>query len=152
MDDLSIFWPFWAGLAWIVTVVGISVAYRLRRGKPIFPGRPVGTTFLARRASGRSLDTPWGRLGGASNCLQVAVMPDVLLVTPTFPFNLMFLPEIYGLEHRIPLRAITGVEQHRGLLGSSVLVSFGTDKPHRIELRVKKPEALTAALAVRRRG
>jgi hypothetical protein len=115
-------------------------------GKSVIPKLPENPLFSERRCSGRSLRTPWARIGGARNCLLVAVTKDVLFVTPSFPFNLMFLPEIYGLEHRIAVSAIRDVDDHRGMFGRRVTVSYENQGLHRLELRVRRPDAFINAL------
>lgn len=131
-------------LVWIGGWIGASVLYRLREGKAVFPGLPDGAVFAQRMASGRSLRTWWTSLGGAKNCLTVGVTRTELVVTPMFPFNLMFLPEIYGLELRIPLTAITRVEKKPGALGQRLVVHFGDKGP--MELRLGDPAAFERAL------
>ena len=85
----------------------------------------------------------------ASNCLLVAVTDTTLIVVPQFPFNLMFLPAIYGLERNIPLATIKVVEIVKGFLGKSVLITYG-DTDRRLRLKVREPFALENALRHRR--
>lgn len=138
MNDTAAFawFPFLA-VGWIATVVAISIAFRKKRGKPIFPKAPLGAVFSERGCSGRSLDTPWARLGGARNCLLVALTPQKLIVTPIFPFNLMFLPEIYGLEHHFDISAIRELADRTGVLGRYLTIIYSDSKVRRLELRLR---------------
>ena len=101
----------------------------------MFPTVPTDAIYADKRASGR-----WAR-----NCLLVAVTDKALSVVPKFPFNLMFLPEIYGLERTIPLRNIRDVRRLRGLgLGNNVAVDYGETE---LRLKVRNPQAFIDALA-----
>jgi len=128
-----------AAAAWVALVIGASVIYRRASGKPIFPRIPVHARFADRWASGDF----------ASNCLLVAVSDNTLTVVPRFPFNLMFLPQIYSLEHNIPLATIKRIEIMKGLFARSVLIVYG-DNDRSLRLRVRDPLALETAL--RRHG
>lgn len=103
----------WFGLLWFSGWVFASLLYRRLHGKPLFATRPQNARFVERWVSG-SGDATWlARLGGASNCLRVALTPTHLEVLPHFPFTLVFLPEMFDLEHRIALDRIVKVEpQH----------------------------------------
>lgn len=133
-NPFPLWFPF-AAIAWIVFIVGISVVFRRSRGKPVFPKLPNGAVYVDKSASGR-----W-----ASNCLLVAVTDEALSVVPKFPFNLMFLPEIYGLERTIPVSSIREVQQLRGFgFGNNVSIDYGEDK---LRLKVRSPQAFVDALA-----
>ena len=97
---------------------------------------------MERRASGNSLATPWGRLGGARNCLLIALTDSELYVIPQFPFNLMFLPEIYGLEAHIPFNQIHTCTPIDRWYGNSVQIDFvranGSDGSLNLRLRKRK--------------
>ena len=99
-------------LVWILLWVVASIIYRSSRGKAILPSKPKNSLFCEGWASGHSNTNIFTKLGGARNCLLVAVTPDALIIQPRFPFNLMFLPEIYGLEYRIPGLNIRAVEKN----------------------------------------
>ncbi len=96
--------------------------------------------------SGRSLNTLWGRIGGASNCLIVAVTRDTLTVTPRFPFNLMFLPEVYGLELTAPLARVRVENPAAGLLKLRVIVVVDGADSTRMELKLRDRASFLAAL------
>ncbi len=133
-NPLPIWFPILA-IAWIVVVIAVSVMFRRSKGKPVFPAIPNNAIYLDKRASGR-----W-----ASNCLLVAVTDKELCVVPKFPFNLMFLPEIYGLERTIPIRSIREVRRLRSFgLGNNVAVDYGEAE---LRLKVRNPQAFVDALA-----
>jgi hypothetical protein len=85
-------------------------------------------------------------IGGASNCLLVAVTDTELTVTPFFPFNLMFLGQFYGLEFRAPRSSIRSVEKKQGLFSTTILIRFEGDDPAPFELRLRKADAFMRAL------
>lgn len=114
-----------AAFGLIAMVVVASVIYRLGAGKPIYPKLPSRALYAERWASG-----PF-----AYNCLLVSVTASSLSVVPKFPFNLMFLAEIYGLERSIPLASIHSVQQ----TGSNVAVLYGADQ-QTLRLRLSKPD------------
>lgn len=113
----NVFLGFALATGWIALVIAASIVYRRIKGKPIFR-RPIEhPLFLETWRSGRSLRSLVARFGGARNCLWVAVTGDSLRVGPYFPFNLMFLPEIYGLECTIPGSAVRSVARAGGVPG-----------------------------------
>ena len=137
-DDPFPDWFLWAAIGWVTFVILLSVLVRKGSGKPIVPRVPADAVFAERRASGRM----------ASNCLIVAVTPRTLLITPRFPFNLGFLPEIYGLEHtiaRADLREVSCTGSH---WGNNVAVTYGP-QGRRLGLRLHDPAGFVAALAGR---
>ena len=61
----------------------------------------------------------------ANHCLWIAVTDDELLIGPHFPWTLMFLPEILGIEERIKRQDILSVEKHRSFIyGNKYIVKF----------------------------
>lgn len=137
--------------AWIALWIGASILYRGSRGKPIFPRKPDHTLFFERYGSGNSNKNLLTKLGGASNCLSVAVTNDSLIVQPIFPFNLMFLPEIYGLEYDIPRKNIRSVIEKKALLGRVTTLEFSTTdgKQHSIDLRLRGMDQFLQALGTK---
>jgi hypothetical protein len=109
-------------LAWL----GLSLAYRLLRHKPIFVFLSVpGSRFIEATASGHSNDRWWRRYGGpANNCLVVAVTANRLVIRPWFPFTLLFLPEFLGLEYDIPLADLLSVSEQPWLFKKAFRVRF----------------------------
>ena len=99
--------------------------------------------FYETGVSGSSHKNLITRLGGASNCLKVSVNDREIYIRPFFPFNLMFLPEIYDLEHRILKEQIVSLEKRNGLIGrDKILLTFtnpsGIQKT--VELYIKQSE------------
>ena len=131
------------GLTWIGGWIAASILYRRHKGKPIlsptFPRAP----FWERWRSGCSHKNIITRFGGASNCLWVAITGEALCVGPMFPFNLMFLPEIYCLEYRIPGSAIVSLEERSSFLsGNCVKIVYrdGNGEEQGFEITVRDLE------------
>ena len=133
-------------ILWIAAVIVFSIFYRRQNGKPIIPRQPPDAMFSEGYASGRRMTNLFTKLGGANNCLLVAVTPSEFMVAPRFPFNLMFLSEIFGIELRIPRSAIRSIERRKTFLGDWVTISFFTDKPDRIALKLRDPDGFARAL------
>jgi len=146
LSDSDFFLFFCFCLIWLVGAIAISIWYRKRTGKVIVPRAPASARFAEAWCSGRSLRNALTRLGGASNCLLVYVDQGDLVVTPKFPFTLMFLPEIYGLEIRAPLKSISSVREDAVLFGRALRIDFLDGKLAPMELRLRDPEGLQHAL------
>lgn len=104
------------GFGWLAFWIIASIIYRRSKGKPLLRPRFDHPLFLETWRSGHCLRNVITRFGGARNCLWIAVNENSLLVGPHFPFNLMFLPEIYHLEYDGPGHSIRAVERADGLL------------------------------------
>ncbi len=135
-------------LLWVSFWIVASVIYRRSRGKAIYPSKPKDSLYYEGWASGHSNSNIFTKLGGARNCLLVAITPDSLIIQPRFPFNLMFLPEIYGLEYRIPGLNIRSVEKKGRVFGKGVEVQFiDTDGGEKsVRLYLKKTDEFLAAI------
>jgi len=135
-------------LLWVFLWIVASVVYRKSRGKAIFPSKPKDSLFYEGWASGHSNSNIFTKLGGAHNCLLVAVTPDSLIIQPRFPFNLMFLPEIYGLEYRILGVNIRTIEKKGRIFGKGVEIHFvdadGGEKS--VRLYLKRTDEFLAAI------
>lgn len=140
-------WFFLFPILWVAGCVGASILYRRSAGKPVIPRLPETTRFKERGASGWNDSTWIGQLGGAGNCLLVAVTDHELIVTPFFPFNLLFLPEIYGLEIHAPLARVRTIEDRRRFFRRSLIVDLGDGQ--RFGLILHKPDAFLAAMRPR---
>jgi len=133
---------------WILGWIGASIAYRKARGKPVlFIGVP-GASYQQRGTSGYSHRSWLTKLGGASGCLVVAVANGRLIIRPFFPFNLMFLPEIYGLEYDVPLESILDARRVASLLRRRIDLEFRDTlgQTERISLYLRDPEKFLATL------
>ena len=134
-DPFPDWFPFFA-VGWVASIIALSIVVRRRAGKPIIPRVADGALYAEKWASG-----PW-----ASNCLLVSVTDDALCVVPRFPFNLMFLPEVYGLERTIPIREIREVKRSRGFgLLNNVAVTYGHE-PRKLRLKLRNPQAFVEAV------
>ncbi len=148
--------------AWVLAWAGASLVYRALRGKPIFYRRLPRVRFREWNATGNSQRNWFTRLGGANGCLVVQVSDDVLDIHPFVPFNWLFLPEILGVEHRVPL---TGVSSARPVAderapartifrkfvkrrGVEVELVSGEGAREKVSLWLKEPEKFLAALGV----
>ena len=85
------------------------------------------------------------RIGGARNCLLVYVADGALTIVPVFPFNLMFLPEIYGLETTAPISAISA-NSVDGLLRKQLVLTIAGIREERFELSLRDEQAFRDAI------
>ena len=88
-----------------------SVLYRVHKGKPILQRQFSDLRFSETWCSGRSDRNPLARFVPARSILWVAVTTDTLHVSPHIPFNLMFLAEGFGWDHRVPGRTILDIRE-----------------------------------------
>ena len=58
------------------------------------------------------------------NCLVVAVTDERLVIRPWFPFTLMFLPEVCGLEFDVALSDVFSVTVDKGFFKSLIRLRF----------------------------
>jgi hypothetical protein len=135
-------------LAWVAGWLLISFLVRRAQGKPFFAPAAQPFQFSEKWASGRSLDTWWSRLGRARNCLFIGVGDEKLFVQPHFPFTLGFIPEIYRLEHAIPLTRITKVTPERSLFRNMIRVEYSDPdgRQQTLELKLRHPEGFLSAV------
>lgn len=133
----------WFPMLWIGGAITASLIWRRINGKPIFAPKASDAVFVERRTSGRARSGVRA-IGGARNCLTVAVTRNELLVAPHFPFTLMFLPEVWGLEHRVPLSRVKSVASRHGLFGPDVEVVF--EDGSGLVLRLRKPDDFLRAM------
>jgi hypothetical protein len=135
-------------LLWVAAAGTASVFVRLSRGKPILFFSVPNALFQERTASGRSNDRWWRQLGGASNCLVVAVTRDRLVIRPFFPFNLLFLPETYGLEHDVPLSSVCSATADRSFSRRRVrLILRDGDGERDVSLFLRQPDEFLRLVA-----
>lgn len=128
------------------TVMAVMIV-RHRRFGVVFP--PLDPSRVRHRegwASARSHLTWWTRHCSASGCVWIVVTDEDVRVWMPFPFS------VFGyeadLEHCIPRASITGMEERRHWLGTSLLLDY-TDaegQPRRIELQLRRPVDFLKAL------
>jgi hypothetical protein len=141
-------------LYWLVGWLSISVVYRLLRRKPVLFFSVAGSQYLEQGVSG----------GAARNCLVVAIASGRLIIRPFFPFNLLFLPEIYRLEIDVPVENVVSAEllsgpkrsawAHLFSVGRNIQVSV-RQRGHRtetIQLQLANPEAFIKLLPRQAQG
>ncbi|MBW3560396.1 MAG: hypothetical protein KY446_10240 [Proteobacteria bacterium] len=146
MDERTFF------IVWLVGIVLIwppslwfVVRSRRKRGEPIVPRCPPAAMFCERRGSGRAR----GWIGGASNCLLVAVTDRELWIAPTFPFNMVSPYGVFGLDHRVPKARVVRAEPMRAIFGENVFLELPGRAGRRnaeVRLKLRDPEAFLAAL------
>lgn len=129
-----------------VAAIVASIVDRQRFGKPVFPRAPNGAVFVEAWRSGRSLANVLARVGAASRCLLVYVADRALTTTPVFPFNLMVLPELYGLEVVAPLADFTVSGVSGGMLGKRIALAIRGARPRRFELWLEDRDGFRAAI------
>ena len=141
-------WAFVGVCAWIGFVVAASAYYRKSKGKPVWYRDDQDALFLEKRASGNSHRTWYTELGGARNALAVAVTPTHFVVRPLFPFNLMFLPEIYGLEATVPLDRVRSAKPIQRFGQDAVEVEFedADGRSERFTLGLRRRDEFLASL------
>jgi hypothetical protein len=132
-------------IGWIIAWIATSIVYRRKAHKPLFPRVPNDAVFAETRLSGRSLRNWVTRIGGASNCLLVYVSDSALTIVPMFPFNLMFLPEVYGLETTVPARAVR-LEGSGGSRRQRLVLIVDGSVEQRFEISIRDRDALERAL------
>ena len=139
---------FAGALGWVLLWFGVSFAYRKGKHKSILAEKPADAAFLETWTSGHSNRNLLTKVGGARNCLLVAVTRESLIVRPHFPFSLLFLPEIYDLDYDIPRTRIRSVTPKKGLFGETVEVVFDSSRgdARSIELRLRQPQQFLQAV------
>ena len=130
--------------AWLV----LSVWWRRRQHNPVFARPSPGHTFAERWASGRAGHGLLARLGTARNCLHVQVACGELRVHPHFPFTLGFMPELYGLDHVVPLGSIRSAVILGGNYAKAVEVrySLSTGQEAVLQLLLRNAEGFIHAV------
>ena len=109
---------------WLVA----SVACRLYLRKPLWASTSPHARFSERWVSARMGSGLVARLGTARNCMHVQVTGTGLAIHPHFPFTLGFMPEIYDLDHVIPLDQVM----------AATILSDGRAKA--VEVRYRLPD------------
>ena len=136
--------PFLKGMAALCVGGALiaSIFFRLMKGGPVVPRAPSDAVFHESWRSGRSLRNALTRFGGARNCLMVYVQGNELVITPKFPFTLMFLPEIFGLEVKAPVTSIAAVERTSGPVGRVLRITFAEGGPPPMEVTLRDENGL----------
>ena len=141
------------GLAWVLFLAALSAIYRTNKGKPVLFWSVPDADFVVHFASGHAGRKWFLGFGGASNCLVVAVAHGRFIVRPWFPFNLLFLPEIFGIECDVPLEWVTSASCSDSRFSiHRIVIDFHDEllQPHTISLLVRDPERLLEFLPGRK--
>ena len=107
--------------AWVVIAMGFRLWRHRKFGLKFPAGELADAKFIEKFASGKSLSSIRTRMGGASNCLTIAVTQAELWVYTFFPFNVF--AQQFDLEHKIPLGMIRSVKPD----GRAVIIEY--EKP-----------------------
>ena len=128
--------------SWFTVWVGTSLVYRASRGKPLVYRRLASIQYRERSASGYSHRSWFTKLGGARSCLVVQLTDQELDIHPFVPFNWLFLPEIYDLEFRVPIRNVLSVELKNKFFAECIDIEFTTSEGSRkkVSLWLRHPE------------
>ena len=132
-----------------LTLAVSSVLYRLVKAKPLLKPDFPGSRFTETWSSGRSDRNILARFAAAKNLLWIVVTKDHLHVSPHFPFNLIFLPEAFGWDHRVPGKTLMDVRETYASGRRGVLIRYrhATGDEELLELQVSDVPALMKALA-----
>ena len=81
--------------------------------------------------------------------MMVAVTNDSIVVQPTFPFNLLFLPEIFGLELNVDKAGVRILKEEKLIFGRAVVLEFVTadQLTQSIELQLRGMDQFLNALS-----
>ncbi len=139
------------GLTLVVSlVVAASLAYRVRKAKPMFLPSADAVRFIETWRWGRSDRRFSSRLAQAPGLLWIIVTGNRLRVSPHFPFSLAFVAEVFGWDHDLPGKSIVNVQVDPSA-GATALVSIQyrhlTGEVEILELAVGDRQAFLAALA-----
>ena len=138
-------WIVLVPFAWITLVFAFGAWRRARNGRPLMPRVPADADFGEVMCSGRALGG-FGRLGGANNCLVVAVSGGRLMVDFAFPFNLLPIPGQSALVVDVPISALRWITPARRFFQPVLRVEFlDPDRPD-LELVVRDEVGLSGAL------
>ena len=97
------------GVVWVVFWTTWNVWRRKKAGKYFFKPEFPDATFEEKWASGASRKNVLTSIGGASNCLWVAVIGDMIRIGLHFPFAI-FAMDPLDLEHEIAAERVVRVE------------------------------------------
>lgn len=140
----SAFIPF--AFVWLIGGALVSALWRKRTGRPIFPHLPKQADFAEAGCSGRNLQSAITSIDGARNVLLVSIIEGQLSIVPMFPFNLLFLPEIWGLEFHLPVAAIVSLSTRNGLNGTTVTLELPSGMRGHFDLRLRNPGGFIGAI------
>ncbi len=97
-------------------------------------------------ASGHSEANLLTMHGGGRNCIRLIVTADYLIVTSWFPFSLF--STVYDMEHVIPIKAISSLEQKRTFGVDFLLLVYqdSQGRSHRIGMRPEHQQSFLEAI------
>ena len=134
------------GIVTTAIALALSIVYRAAKRKNIVSIPKQDVLFKESWVSGASQKNLLTKLGGAGNCLSITLSRNALIIRPMFPFNLMFLAEVYDLEHVIPTSSIKSIECS-GPNGRVILLEFESHGGRkRFELSLRRREEFRHAI------
>jgi hypothetical protein len=151
MDKFSK-WFLYLWVAAIIWSIGIATFMAIRRrnaGQPVFRPGFDDAFYLDTWRSGRSNRSLLAKLGGANNCLWVAVTHEGLWICPHFPFSLMAFTKRFGLEHKVPASDIQWVARSDGGLSRMTRICITNEAGNEeiLEINLRRYEDFMAAIA-----
>lgn len=134
-------------IVWLASWIVASIIVLKRKGEAVFLRAPKGARFAERGASGYA--SGFRAIGGARNALLVFVDGERVRVTGAFPFNLVFLTQIWGLDHDFQRRDIVRVERREGLFGGGLAITYRKNlDERRFTLKLRDPAAFERAISI----
>ena len=131
-----------------IVIVVTSIYYRRKGSKALFAAQPPGAVFGEVDVAGRSTKN-WLTRWGVGRGLRVSVTKEALVVHPQFPSTLSFAPELFDLEHVIPLASVVSITKANWWLLSrpALAITFERDGERRsIELALRDPGPFLMAM------
>ena len=139
---------FEAMLVFLSAMAALSAVYRMLKGKPIVDSLPERPLFLEKWTTGRSMRRNRTKLGAIRVWFYVAVTEEALVIVPHFPFTLLFLPEYFDLEWRIPRSKIKTIASQPKVLRERIVVDFLSNRgPEEVELFLRDSRTFQEVLA-----
>ncbi len=108
----------------ILSIPIASIVYRYVKKKPFFYKENPDANYQEKWRSGHACNI-FQMFGGARNCLWFSILKDEIIICPHFPFNLLFLPEIWGCEHHIKGKEIISIDENPRLGGIVICFKKG---------------------------
>lgn len=146
--ELTVLNDFLFASAWLVVGVLLSLLYRIFiKGK--FPKSQEGAIiFHEAYVSGRSYRNALTRAAGAGLSLVVELTEHELSIRPLVWGRLMFIPEIFDLEHRIDVHRIISIRESSWWGLKSVIVEFSLSERSigRFEICVRRRDVFRSLL------
>lgn len=129
-------------------IAAISIYYRRKNSKPFFAAQPPEAVFGEVNAAGRSTKN-WLTRWGVGRSLRVSVTKEALVVQLQFPNTLSFEPELFDLDHVVPLVSVVSIGKANWWLSPrpALAVTFEKGGERKtIELALRNPGPFLMAM------